>query len=154
MDIQHYPIQMFRVIPSYSWVKGNQVGFGYYLNFSGRIWILRKHGLYWKNLNLFLHIVTLFLSTNLFLCPVFISPLESLFHLRLTVGMLFFFSFILFFTALCFSIPPCVNFCCNFLVWFNFQAHLMYEIYGGLARVGCSKMPIWSKLLLAFKYAI
>ena len=54
----------------------------------------------------------------------------------------FFFSFILFFTALCFSIRPCVSSCCNFLVWFNFHAHLMYEIYGGLARVGCSKMPI------------
>ena len=87
----------------YSWVKGNQVGFGYYLNFWGRIWILRKPGLYWKNLNLFLLIVTLFLSTNLFLCPVFILPPKSLFHLRLTTGMLFF--FLSFFFLLLFVFP-------------------------------------------------
>ena len=42
MDIQPYPIQMFRVIPSFLWVELNWVGCGYYLNCSGRVWILSK----------------------------------------------------------------------------------------------------------------
>ena len=42
MDIQPYSIQIFRVIPGSSWVELNQVGYGYYPNFSGRVWILSK----------------------------------------------------------------------------------------------------------------
>ena len=37
MDIQPYPIQLFRVIPGSSWVELNRVGYGYYLNYSTRI---------------------------------------------------------------------------------------------------------------------
>ena len=36
MDIQPYPIQIFQVIPSFSWVELNWVGYGYYPNCSGR----------------------------------------------------------------------------------------------------------------------
>ena len=42
MDIQPYPIQMFRVIPGSSRVEFNWVGYGYYPNYSGRVWILSK----------------------------------------------------------------------------------------------------------------
>ena len=52
MDIQPYPIQMFWVIPDSSWVELNQVGYGYYPNYSGRIWILSKPDLYLKKKNL------------------------------------------------------------------------------------------------------
>ena len=45
---------MFRVIPGFSWVEGNRVGFGYYPNFAGRVWILPKPNPYSKNLNFFL----------------------------------------------------------------------------------------------------
>ena len=54
MDIQPYPIQMFWVIPGSSWVEGNQVGFGYYPNFVGRVWVLPKPDPYSKNVNFFL----------------------------------------------------------------------------------------------------
>ena len=37
MDIQPYLIQMFRVIPSSSWVELNRVGYGYYPNCSSRV---------------------------------------------------------------------------------------------------------------------
>ena len=40
MDIQSYPIQMFRVIPGSSWVEFNRIGYEYYLNCSCRVWIL------------------------------------------------------------------------------------------------------------------
>ena len=42
MDIQPYPIQMFWIILSSSWVELNRVGYGYYPNCSGRVWILSK----------------------------------------------------------------------------------------------------------------
>ena len=45
---------MFWVIPDSSWVEGNRVGFGYYPNFMGRVWILPKPDPYSKNLNFFL----------------------------------------------------------------------------------------------------
>ena len=40
-----YPIlpdPMFRVIPGFLWVKFNREGYGYYPNYSGRVWILSK----------------------------------------------------------------------------------------------------------------
>ena len=40
MDILPYPIQMFWVIPGSLWVELNWVGYGYYPNSSGRVWIL------------------------------------------------------------------------------------------------------------------
>ena len=53
MDIQPYPIQMFRVILDSSWVELNWVGYGYYPNCSGSVWILSKPGpLKRKNLSL------------------------------------------------------------------------------------------------------
>ena len=48
MDIQPYPIQMFRVIPGFLWVELNWVGYRYYLNCSGRVWILSKPDPYLK----------------------------------------------------------------------------------------------------------
>ena len=42
MDIQPYPIQMFWIILSSSWVELNRVGYGYYPNCSSRVWILSK----------------------------------------------------------------------------------------------------------------
>ena len=33
---------MFRVIPGFLWVKFNREGYGYYPNYSGRVWILSK----------------------------------------------------------------------------------------------------------------
>ena len=40
MDILPYPIQMYWVIPGSSWVEPKRVGYGYYSNSSGRVWIL------------------------------------------------------------------------------------------------------------------
>ena len=48
MDIQPYTIQMFWVMPSSSWVELNWVGYGYYPNCSGRVWILSKPDPYKK----------------------------------------------------------------------------------------------------------
>ena len=42
MDIQPYPIQMFWIILSSSWVELNRVGYRYYPNCSSRVWILSK----------------------------------------------------------------------------------------------------------------
>ena len=40
MDIQLYPIQMFRVIPDFSCVELNWIGYRYDPNCSGKVWIL------------------------------------------------------------------------------------------------------------------
>ena len=48
MDIKPYLIQMFWLIPVSSWAELNWVGYGYYPNCSGRLWILSKPDLYYK----------------------------------------------------------------------------------------------------------
>lgn len=48
------------------------------------------------------------------------------------------------FFLLCFSNLR-ASLCLNLIVWFNFWDHPMYENCGGLGRVDCGKMAIWSK---------
>ena len=45
---------------------------------------------------------------------------------------------------------PCASQCLSFIVWFKFQGYQIYETFGGLGRVGCAKMLIWSKLVLRY----